>query len=190
MPNVLHLLLAENYYYFLVQISILSHFSYARITVEAMDSILSSCKSSDQHTRPNLFVGSFLKMNLHLLECSDVGLQGYAVSSFVKFADIPEDIPSYHRSYDQFVDKLSMMCHNNDANPQTRKAIRRAGMMGLRGIIRKTVSDDLQVNIWEQVHMDKIIPSLIFNMQQTEDMKKGYCIYHKALWNVKIGISE
>ena len=65
--------------------------------MEAMDSLLSSCKSSDQHTRLNLFVGSFLKMNLLLLECPDVGLQAYAVSSFVKFADIPEDIPSYHR---------------------------------------------------------------------------------------------
>ena len=30
-----------------------------------------------------------------------------------------------------------MMCHNNDADPATRKAIRRAGMMGIRGIIRK-----------------------------------------------------
>lgn len=146
---------------------------FAKMTMEAMDSLLSSCKSSDQHTRLNLFVGSFLKMNLLLLECPDVGLQGYAVTSFVKFADIPEDIPSYHRSYDQFVDKFSMMCHNNDADPSTRKAIRRAGMMGIRGIIRKTGSDDLQVNIWEQVHMDKIVPSLIFNMQQTEDLKKG-----------------
>lgn len=150
--------------------------------MEAMDSLLLSCKSSDQHTRLNLFVGSFLKMNLLLLECQDVNLQVYAVQSFVKFADIPEDIPSYHRSYDQFVDKFSMMCHNNDSNPVTRKAIRRAGMMGIRGIIRKTVSDDLQVNIWEQVHMDKIIPSLIFNMQQTEDMKKGYVLYVMYRW--------
>ncbi|XP_055351728.1 protein EFR3 homolog A-like [Paramacrobiotus metropolitanus] len=146
---------------------------FSRITMEAMDSLLSSCKSSDQHTRLNLFVGSFLKMNLLLLECQDVTLQVYAVQSFVKFADIPEDIPSYHRSYDQFVDKFSMMCHNGDSNPSTRKAIRKAGMMGIRGIIRKTVSDDLQVNIWEQVHMDKIVPSLIFNMQQTEDKTRG-----------------
>ena len=29
----------------------------------------------------------------------------------------------------------------------------------------KTVSDDLQVNIWEQAHMSKIVPSLLYNMQ-------------------------
>ena len=44
--------------------------------------------------------------------------------------------------------------------------IRTAGLRGLQGVIRKTVSDDLQVNIWEPVHMDKIVPSLLYNMQE------------------------
>lgn len=34
----------------------------------------------------------------------------------------------------------------------------------IKGVIRKTVSDDLVENIWEPVHMDKIVPSLLFNM--------------------------
>lgn len=34
-----------------------------------------------------------------------------------------------------------------------------------QGVVRKTVSDDLVENIWEPVHMDKIIPSLLYNMQ-------------------------
>jgi len=42
--------------------------------------------------------------------------------------------------------------------------IRNAGLRGLQGVVRKTVSDDLQVNIWEPVHMDKIVPSLLYNM--------------------------
>jgi len=29
----------------------------------------------------------------------------------------------------------------------------------------ETVSDDLVENIWEKQHMEKIVPSLLFNMQ-------------------------
>ena len=38
---------------------------------------------------------------------------------FVKFANIEEDTPSYHRRYDFFVSKFSAMCHSgsdSDAN--------------------------------------------------------------------------
>lgn len=35
----------------------------------------------------------------------------------------------------------------------------------LQGVVRKTVSDDLVENIWEATHMDKIVPSLLYNMQ-------------------------
>ncbi len=45
-----------------------------------------------------------------------------------------------------------------------RRRIRQAGLCGLQGVVRKTVSDDLQVNIWDPVHMDKIVPSLLYNM--------------------------
>lgn len=31
---------------------------------------------------------------------------------FVKFANIEEDTPSYHRSYDFFVSRFSQMCHS------------------------------------------------------------------------------
>lgn len=43
--------------------------------------------------------------------------------------------------------------------------LRLAGLNGIKGVIRKTVSDDLQVDIWDETHMDKIVPSLLFNMQ-------------------------
>ena len=32
---------------------------------------------------------------------------------FVKFANIEEDTPSYHRSYDFFVSRFSEMCHSS-----------------------------------------------------------------------------
>lgn len=59
------------------------------------------------------------------------------------------------------------MCHNNDENPAVRNSIRLAGIKGLQGVVRKTVSDDLVENIWESVHMDKIVPSLLYNMQNS-----------------------
>ena len=43
--------------------------------------------------------------------------------------------------------------------------LRGSGLRGIQGVIRKTVSDDLQTNIWDHTHMDKIVPSLLYNMQ-------------------------
>lgn len=57
------------------------------------------------------------------------------------------------------------MCHGNNENIETRNSIRMGGIRGLQGVIRKTVSDDLVENIWDKQHMEKIIPSLLFNMQ-------------------------
>lgn len=57
------------------------------------------------------------------------------------------------------------MCHGNHENVELRDSIRVAGIRGLQGVIRKTVSDDLVENIWDKHHMEKIVPSLLFNMQ-------------------------
>lgn len=56
------------------------------------------------------------------------------------------------------------MCHGNES-VEVRDKIRLAGIRGLQAVVRKTVSDDLVENIWKPVHMDKIVPSLLFNMQ-------------------------
>ena len=42
----------------------------------------------------------------------------------------------------------------------------------LQGVVRKTLSDDLVENIWEPVHMDKIVPSLLYNMQNARHSEK------------------
>ena len=83
----------------------------------------------------------------------------------MKFANIEEDTPSYHRRYDFFISKFSSMCHGSNDDAELRNNIRMAGIKGLQGVIRKTVSDDLVENIWEKQHMEKIVPSLLFNMQ-------------------------
>uniref|UniRef100_A0A8C1KED7 EFR3 homolog Bb (S. cerevisiae) n=1 Tax=Cyprinus carpio TaxID=7962 RepID=A0A8C1KED7_CYPCA len=38
----------------------------------------------------------------------------------------------------------------------------------IHGVVRKTVNDELQANIWDPQHMDKIVPSLLFNLQSGE----------------------
>ncbi|KAG5346289.1 EFR3 protein, partial [Acromyrmex charruanus] len=133
------------------------------IAMEAMDQLLVACHAQTL----NLFVESFLKMVQKLLESTDPQLQILATQSFVRFANIEEDTPSYHTRYDFFVSKYSAMCHSNNDDPTTRKQIRLAGIQGLQGVVRKTLSDDLVENIWEPVHMDKIVPSLLYNMQNS-----------------------
>uniref|UniRef100_A0A8C2H3H0 EFR3 homolog A (S. cerevisiae) n=1 Tax=Cyprinus carpio TaxID=7962 RepID=A0A8C2H3H0_CYPCA len=91
---------------------------------------------------------------------------------FVKFANIEEDTPSYHRRYDFFVSQFSAMCHSTHEDPETCSRIRVAGIKGLQGVVRKTVNDELQAIIWEPQHMDKLIPSMLFNMQDNEDSER------------------
>ncbi|XP_070556875.1 protein EFR3 homolog B-like isoform X2 [Ptychodera flava] len=135
---------------------------YVFISMAALDQLLLACHAQSV----NLFVESFLKMVQKLLESNEPELQVQGTQSFVKFANIEEDTASYHRRYDFFVSKFSSMCHNNNENDTWRVRLRLSGLRGLQGVVRKTVTDDLQVNIWEQQHMDKIVPSLLFNMHE------------------------
>lgn len=54
--------------------------------------------------------------------------------------------------------------------------IRIAGIRGIQGVVRKTVNDELRATIWEPQHMDKIVPSLLFNMQKIEDIDRYYAL--------------
>lgn len=157
--------------------------------MEAMDLLLVACHAQTL----NLFVESFLRMVQKLMEDSNATLQILATNSvsddqeirkacailytyshafrsvqFVKFANIEEDTPSYHRRYDFFISKFSSMCHSNHDDRELCTQLRMAGIRGLQGVIRKTVSDDLVENIWDRQHMEKIVPSLLFNMQTAE----------------------
>uniref|UniRef100_A0AAQ4Q714 Protein EFR3 homolog B n=1 Tax=Gasterosteus aculeatus aculeatus TaxID=481459 RepID=A0AAQ4Q714_GASAC len=139
-------------------------YGYVCIAMEALDQLLMACHCQSI----NLFVESFLKMVRKLLESDKPNLQILGTNSFVKFANIEEDTPSYHRSYDFFVSRFSEMCHSSFEDPDVRTKIRMAGIKGLQGVVRKTVNDELQANIWDPQHMDKIVPSLLFNLQSGE----------------------
>lgn len=138
---------------------------YVAIGVEAMDRLLITSNAQSL----NLFVESFLRVVQQLVESQDLRMQLLGTQSFVKFASIEEDTPSYHRRYDFFVSKFASMSHNSDRDLDKRRQLRMAGLNGLKGVIRKTVSDDLQANIWDETHMDKIVPSLLYNMQSQID---------------------
>lgn len=139
-------------------------YGYVCIAMEALDQLLMACHCQSI----NLFVESFLKMVRKLLESDKPSLQILGTNSFVKFANIEEDTPNYHRSYDFFVSRFSEMCHSGFEDPDVRTNIRMAGIRGLQGVVRKTVNDELQANIWDPQHMDKIVPSLLFNLQSGE----------------------
>uniref|UniRef100_A0A674PIE5 EFR3 homolog B n=1 Tax=Takifugu rubripes TaxID=31033 RepID=A0A674PIE5_TAKRU len=140
-------------------------YGYVCIAMEALDQLLMACHCQSI----NLFVESFLKMVRKLLESDKPSLQILGTNSFVKFANIEEDTPSYHRSYDFFVSRFSEMCHSSYEDPDIRTKIRMAGIKGLQGVVRKTVNDELQANIWDPQHMDKIVPSLLFNLQSEKE---------------------
>ncbi|XP_066543595.1 protein EFR3 homolog A isoform X1 [Amia ocellicauda] len=144
-------------------------YGYVVIAMEALDQLLMACHS--QSIKP--FVESFLQMVAKLLESREPDLQVLGTHSFVKFANIEEDTPSYHRRYDFFVSQFSAMCHSTHEDPDTCTRIRMAGIKGLQGVVRKTVNDELQAIIWEPQHMDKLIPSMLFNMQEAEDWDRS-----------------
>uniref|UniRef100_A0A3B3RSJ2 EFR3 homolog B n=1 Tax=Paramormyrops kingsleyae TaxID=1676925 RepID=A0A3B3RSJ2_9TELE len=92
-------------------------YGYVCIAMEALDQLLMACHCQSI----NLFVESFLKMVRKLLEADKPNLQILGTNSFVKFANIEEDTPSYHRSYDFFVSRFSEMCHSTYEDPDIHK---------------------------------------------------------------------
>ena len=51
--------------------------------------------------------------------------------------------------------------------------IRISGLQGIGGVVRKIENEDLAENIWAPTHMDKIIPSLLYNIQIGDYKKAG-----------------
>uniref|UniRef100_A0A3Q0T997 EFR3 homolog Ba (S. cerevisiae) n=1 Tax=Amphilophus citrinellus TaxID=61819 RepID=A0A3Q0T997_AMPCI len=90
-------------------------YGYVCIAMEAMEQLLLACHCQSI----NLLVESFLSTLRLLLEADKPHLHILATSSFVKFANIEEDTPSYHRSYDFFVSRFSEMCHSDHEDLDT-----------------------------------------------------------------------
>ncbi|KAK6103717.1 hypothetical protein QQG55_13555 [Brugia pahangi] len=138
-------------------------YNQVKISIEAMDQLLQSCHDLSSL---NKFIEHFLKMLQKLLETNHFQMEKLATDSFVNFANIEENTPAYHREYDFFISKFASMCYAN--NSETSKDARYAGLRGLRGVMWKLTTDPLQTSIWERQYMDKIIPSILFNLQEED----------------------
>uniref|UniRef100_A0A8C9X338 EFR3 homolog B n=1 Tax=Sander lucioperca TaxID=283035 RepID=A0A8C9X338_SANLU len=145
-------------------------YGYVCIAMEAMEQLLLACHCQSI----NLLVESFLSTLRLLLE-------------FVKFANIEEDTPSYHRSYDFFVSRFSEMCHTEHEDTDIQNKIRVAGIRGLQGVVRKTVDDELQVNIWEPRHMEQIVPALLVNLQHESPAEQTEVCFRELLGRAAYG---
>ncbi len=68
--------------------------------------------------------------------------------------------------------------------------IRVSGIRGLQGVVRKTVDDELQANIWEPRHMEQIVPALLVNLQKhahtdryrPADVSSTEAVFSEILW--------
>ena len=65
------------------------------------------------------------------------------------------------------------MCHFETNDPSVTNKIRVSGLQGIGGVVRKIENEDLAENIWSKEHMDKIIPSLLYNIQIGDYKKAG-----------------
>ena len=84
--------------------------------MQALDSLLLWFRSPDHAKNLDLFVDSYLTIVRKLLESEEPELHILACSSFIKFANIEEDSPSYHRSYDFFISRFRWVGMGEEAD--------------------------------------------------------------------------
>ena len=140
-------------------------YGFVIIGMEAMDQLLRGCQP--QHL--NLYVESYLKTVQKLLECPEPDMQIRGSQSFLQFAQKEQDVPAYHIRYDFFISKFCQMCHFETNSPTVTTNIRVSGLQGIGGVVR-TIESKI---IWAPNHMEKIIPSLLYNIQIGDYKKTG-----------------
>ncbi|XP_064391064.1 protein EFR3 homolog B-like [Halichondria panicea] len=132
------------------------------VALQVTEKLLSACDSR----KLQLIVDSYLDILHNMLETSNTELHIMATNSFVKFAEREEGNTPYHRQYDFLIHRfasLSLTKNVDDADKY--HETRMAGLQGLRGVIKKIGrQDNLQMNIWDLDHMNKIVPPFLFNM--------------------------
>ena len=140
-------------------------YGFVIIGMEAMDQLLRGCQP--QHL--NLFAESYLKTVQRLLERPEPDMQVRGTQSFLQFAQKEQDVPAYHIRYDFFISKFCQMCHFETNSPTVTTNIRVSGLQGIGGVVR-TIESKI---IWAPNHMEKIIPSLLYNIQIGDYKKTG-----------------
>ncbi|XP_064391067.1 protein EFR3 homolog B-like [Halichondria panicea] len=132
------------------------------VALQVTEKLLSACDSR----KLQLIVDSYLDILHNMLETSNTELHIMATNSFVKFAEREEGNTPYHRQYDFLIHRfasLSLTKNVDDADKYHETQM--AGLQRLRGVIKKIGrQDNLQMNIWDLGHMNKIVPPFLFNM--------------------------
>ncbi|XP_064391131.1 protein EFR3 homolog B-like [Halichondria panicea] len=136
------------------------------VALQVTEKLLSACDSRKLQLIVQLIVDSYLDILHNMLETSNTELHIMATNSFVKFTEREEGNTPYHRQYDFLIHRfasLSLTKNVDDADKY--HETRMAGLQGLRGVIKKIGrQDNLQMNIWDLDHMNKIVPPFLFNM--------------------------
>ncbi len=158
--------------------------NYVKNTIEAVDKILLVITPQNL----NYYAANYFKIIQKLLEqganqmsgTSDgvntnfnseyLEYQKLAASLFRKFCDkeaCNQSAANYNLNYDSFVCQFSSMCYNNNRDENTRAEIRSSGLQCLATMVKRLVPEEsLSASfIWE--NMDKILPALLFIMQES-----------------------
>ncbi|CAH8601272.1 unnamed protein product [Dicrocoelium dendriticum] len=129
----------------------------------------------------------FLQMVHLLLQTNRADLQILATNTvchtvlvtfdqFVEFSQIEDEIPNYPKEYNDLIDHFTSMAHASLPDVKERNRfgldfpalpvfrVRRAGICGIQGVVRKTVGGQLHIDVVHGPNMDKIIPSLLLNI--------------------------
>lgn len=138
---------------------------YIFLTMEAMHELLLASRVHGLH----LLASEYLNVLKKLLDNNCIDLQVLATDYFIKFTFI-EDTQAYYDWYDVFVLRFKDMCYCKSATGLTKYRIRITGLRGIQGIIRKAISDEQELNIWKSEKIQKIISSLLYNMQDTSPL--------------------
>lgn len=132
------------------------------VSLKIIEKLLTECDSQ----RLQLITDSYLSMLHSMLESTDPDFQIMATDSFVMFSERDEQTTPYHRQYDFFIHRFTAMSLvRTSETSHSYLQIRKAGLRGLGGVIKKTEGDEsLQLNIWTPDDLNKIIPPFLFNM--------------------------
>ncbi|PAA60926.1 hypothetical protein BOX15_Mlig000123g4 [Macrostomum lignano] len=130
------------------------------VSMDIIDNLIKSCQRLDN------FICTYLAMVTSLLENKDPELQMTGTQSFEKFSEIDKETPNYLKEYATLLECFVKMCHDASPDEAVRCRVRCAGLQGIMSMMRKVASDDLQINIWEQVHMNQILWGILFNLEE------------------------
>ncbi|TPP58745.1 hypothetical protein FGIG_11256 [Fasciola gigantica] len=138
------------------------------IAIECINKLIQAC-----HGQRLVLAQVFLRMVHLLLQTNRVDLQILAAKSFVEFSQIEDDVPNYLKEYNDLIDHFCSMAHASSPNIRERNKVRMAGIFGIQGVVRKTVGDQLHLDVVHGSNMNKIIPSLLLNIFEKPELDPG-----------------